>query len=508
MICFRHAPAVGGSLVPEGSRSAAENGSERDARPAGAKPSAGRNPVVSVGIILAVMAVVLFVIPRPDSIQPEGWRLLAIFIGTILALMLRPIAEGAAVLLALTIVLATGTLPPAKALSGYSNSSVWLVLAAFFIARSLIKTGLARRIALNFVRRIGHSSLGLGYSIVLTDVVLGTVIPSSTARSGGVVMPIARSMAEIYRSYPGASSNLLGTFLMLVLYQGDAIVSAAFLTGQVSNPLGAAFAMKIAHVPADWFQWLWAALLPSLVSLLLVPWIVFRLARPEIVRTPAAAEFARQELETMGPRTLAENIMLAVFLGVCGLWMTSRFHPLETTTAALVGVSVLLASGVLTWRDALEERAAWDVFIWYGGVFTMAGALNDLGITGEFARRVSGFFPGWHWLGALLLIAIAYFYAHYGFASVTAHMLSMFSPFLSVLLALGAPPGLSVFLLLFFTNLSAGLTHYGSVPAPIIFATGYVSQARWWKIGFLLSLINIAVWLTVGMAWWKIIGLW
>src|SRR3989304_7368367 len=215
---------------------------------------------VSVGIILFAMGLVAFVIPCPVAIEPEGGRLLAIFIGTVLALMLRPIPEGAAVLLALTIVIATRTLPPAKALSGYSNSTVWLVLAAFFIARALIKTGLARRIALNFVRRIGHSSLGLGYSIVLTDVVLGTVIPSSTARSGGVVMPIARSMAEVYRSYPGASSNLLGTFLMLVLYQGDAIVSAAFLTGQVSNPLGAGFAMKIAHVPPAWFQGLWAAL--------------------------------------------------------------------------------------------------------------------------------------------------------------------------------------------------------------------------------------------------------
>ncbi|MBI4442995.1 MAG: DASS family sodium-coupled anion symporter [Acidobacteria bacterium] len=466
-----------------------------------------RSRLISTGIILAAVGVIL-VFPRPQAIEPQGWHLLAIFVGTILALMLRPIPEGGAVLIALTVVIATGTLPPAKALSGYSNSTVWLVLAAFFIARALIKTGLARRIALNIVQRIGHSTLGLAYSLVLSDTVLGTIIPSNTARCGGVVLPIARSLAEIYHSHPGPTSGLLGTFLMLALYQGDVVVSAIFLTGQVSNPLGAEFAREIAQVQIDWARWLWVALLPGLCSLIVVPWIIFRLARPGIVRTPEAAEFAQKELEIMGPRSARENIILLVFLVVCGLWATSRFHALDTTTSALIGVSVLLLSGNLSWRDALQEHAAWDVFIWYGGVFAMAGALNDFGVTTEFAQRVSGIFTEWYWLWALILIALLYFYAHYGFASMSAHMVSMFPPFLSVLVVLGTPPALAAFLLLFCTNLSASLTHYGTVPAPIVFGTGYVAHGLWWKIGFLMSLVNLAIWLTVGMAWWKILGLW
>ena len=138
----------------------------------------------------------------------------------------------------------------------------------------------------------------------------------------------------------------------------------------------------------------------------------------------------------------------------------------------------------------------------------MAGALNDFGVTTDFAQRVSGIFAGWYWLWALILIALLYFYAHYGFASLSAHMVSMFPPFLSVLVVLGAPPALAAFLLLFCTNLSASLTHYGTVPAPIVFGTGYVSHGLWWKIGFVMSLVNLTIWLTVGMAWWKILGLW
>ena len=481
---------------------------ESGTRERGSGSPTSRNRLVSLGIILAVMAVVLFAVPRPEAIQPEGWRLLAIFVGTVVALMLNPIAGSAAVLLAITATMATGTLSPNEALSGYSNPTVWLVLAAFFIARSLLKTGLARRIALNFVRRIGHSSLGLGYSIVFSDVVLAAVIPSNTARTGGVLLPITRSLAEIYNSRPGATSGMLGTFLMLTLYQGDIIACAMFLTGQASNPLGAGFATQIAHVPVDWARWLWAALLPGLVSLALVPWVIFRITKPGIVRTPAAAEFARKELQAMGPRSFQENIVLVVFFAVCGLWITSSFHSFTTTTVALLGVSALLLSGILTWRDALEEQAAWDVFIWYGGLFALGDALNKFGVTAEFARLVSGLFTGWGWLWVLLLIGLIFFYSHYGFASITAHMVSMYPPFLGVLLLLGTPPGVAAFLLLFFANLNAGLTHYGTIPAPILFGAGYVSQGLWWKLGFLVSLVNITVWLVVGMAWWKIIGLW
>jgi divalent anion:Na+ symporter, DASS family len=465
-----------------------------------------RSVFISIAIILAAMAAILFLLPRPATIKPEGWRLLAIFVGIILALMLRPLPGGAAVLLGVTAIIASGALPIGKALSGYADANAWLVLAAFFIGRAQIKAGLARRIALYFVRLMGHSTLGLAYSVILSDVVLGTAIPSNAARSGGVILPITRSLAEIYDSYPGATAGLLGTFLMMALHQGDTIACALFFTGQASNPIGADFAMKIAHVAIDWPRWLWVASVPGLVSLAVVPWVIFKLAKPGIVRTPEAAEFGRKQLEEMGPRTLQENITLVIFLGVCGLWMTSRFHSFATTTVALMGVSALLATGVLSWREAAEEHGAWDVFIWYGGLLMMATALNDFGITTEFAHRVSGMFPGWNWFWVLLLIGIIYFYAHYSFASITSHMVALFPPFFGVLLALGAPPALAAFVLLFFANLSAGLTHYGTTPAAIIFGTGYVSHGMWWRVGFIVSVVNIFIWLTVGMAWWKMIG--
>jgi DASS family divalent anion:Na+ symporter len=465
-------------------------------------------PLVSLALIGLLALVILLVIPRPESVSAPGWRMLAVFACTVLALMLRPIAGGAAVLVGVTIMVLAGIVPIAQAFTAYGNSTVWLVMAAFFIARALINCGLARRIALLFVRAMGHTSLGLGYSLVTADLVLAGIVPSNSARVGGVIFPITRSLAVIYESLPGPTAALLGTYLMLTIYQGDLIACAMFLTAQASNPIGARLAMQTAPISITWAGWLWASLVPGLVAMLALPWVIYRLSPPAIRHTPQAAEMARRELEALGPLGRDEKIVLAVFVLVCGLWTTTSLHGIETTTVALIGAGVLFATKTLAWSDAMKEHVAWDVFVWYGGLIRMGEVLNDSGVTTVFAQWVSGHFGGWQWPALLAVLALIYFYMHYAFASMTTHFISMYVPFLAILLAAGAPALVTAYALIFYTNLSASLTHYGTTHSPIIFAAGYVSVGKWWKVGLLISLVNLAIWSGVGFVWWKLIGLW
>src|SRR5207253_2299238 len=122
------------------------------------------------------------------------------------------------------------------------------------------------------------------------------------------------------------------------------------------------------------------------------------------------------------------------------LWATIGWHGIHYTVVALVGIAALLLTRVIDWRDAIGDSEAWDVFIWYGGLVRMAEALGESGITKRFADAMAGFTTGWIWWGALALLLLIYFYAHYGFASITAHATAMFVPFLIVILAAGAPP--------------------------------------------------------------------
>ena len=469
---------------------------------------AKRERLARAAVPVALLVGIGWLTPRPAEITPEGWRLLGIFVATVVGMLLQPLPGGALVLVAVTLSAILGGLKIEQALSGYANESVWLVMAAFFISRALIKTGLARRIALGFVRLFGRTSLGVCYALSLSDMVLASIIPSNAARSGGVILPIARSVAELYGSQPGPTAQLLGSFLMTAVYQSICVTAAMFLTGQASNPMAAQIATESFGYRVDWTSWFVAGIAPGLCSLLLVPVAVRWLNPPEIRRTPEAAAFAVKQLRSMGPMSRAERIVLAVFLGVCGTWVTTRWHGLDITVTALLGSSALLVTGVLNWEDVKNEKAAWDIFIWYGGLLMLGKALNTAGVTTVFAKAVGGALEQAGWVVLFGVALLVYYYAHYAYASITAHILAMYSPFLAVLAAKGAPLGLTVYAFACFANLAAGLTNYGTTPAPMFFAHGYVSLGRWWKVGAAVSLVNIAVWTTVGFAWWKLLGLW
>lgn len=219
----------------------------------------------------------------------------------------------------------------------------------------------------------------------------------------------------------------------------------------------------------------------------------------------------------MGPMTLHEKLMLMVFGLVATLWIVAPWlpwltgglvPPLHYTVVALIGICALLLTGVLDWEDLISERNAWDVFIWYGGLVRMAEALGETGITDRFAASAAGLTNGMAWWTALAVLLLIYFYAHYGFASITAHVTAMFIPFLAVIVAAGAPPALAVLSLAYFSNLSASLTNYGTTPAPIWFGAGYVKLRTWWWLGLVVSVANILIWTVLGFLWWKALGWW
>jgi len=471
-------------------------------------------PWVAWTLIIGLAAFIAWWRPGTDTpgVKPEGWRLLAVFLPCILALMLQPVPGGAAVLLALLASVLIGALKLDVALLGYAEPQVWLVLAAYFLARAFIDTGLARRIALLFVRALGRTSLGLSYALVASDTVLAGMIPSNAARLGGVMLPITRSLAELFKSHPGASAGLLGRFIVLALYQCGVVASALYFTGQSSNPIAAKQAFDLTQsapggpVVLTYGNWLLYASVPACVSLALLPWLVFRWERPAITHTPEAEAFARGELEKMGPLSRDEKVLAVVFAATATAWVLGGVA--YVTIAGLCAVGLLLLTRVLRWDDLMNERAAWDVFIWYGGLVQMGKQLKDTGLLDQFAQGVAGRFGGWPWFAVFLVSLLIYFYAHYAFASITTHIIALYPAFVTVLIAAGAPPALVACSFAFFANFSAGLTHYGTTPAPILHGLGYTELATWWRIGLWASLVNIVVWLTVGLAWWKLLRLW
>lgn len=454
-----------------------------------------------------LVGVVIWYAPIPKGVDPHAWHLFAIFASTILGLILQPLPMGAVVLIGVIVSALTETLSIGDALNGFSNPTAWLIFVAFLFARAFAKTGLGRRIAYVFIRLFGHKTLGLGYALAISDLVLAPGIPSGAARTGGVLYPVVRSLSGAFESEPGESAGKIGRFLHLNSYQAHGVTCAMFMTSMAANPLIAELALKTAGVKISWGLWAAASIVPAIVSLMVMTWLIYVIDRPEITETPGATKFARDELAKMGAMTRDEWVVLLTFVLALGLWLTGSLTHIEATVVALVGLGLMILLGTITWQDVLAERTGWDTLIWFGGIIGMATMMSKLGLFKWFATFVGGYVTGLPWLPALIVLVLVYNFSGYLFASLSAHVIALYVPFLTVAVAAGAPPLFAALLLAFFSSLSVSLTHYAGGPAPVYYASGYVSLPRWWGIGLLIGVVNIAIWFVIGGAYWKAIGL-
>ncbi|MEO1467233.1 MAG: DASS family sodium-coupled anion symporter, partial [Cyanobacteria bacterium J06633_1] len=356
---------------------------------------------------------------------------------------------------------------------------------------------------------LGRNTLSLSYGLLATDLILSPVMPSGNARSGGIIFPLVKSLASIYQSEPNnGTARRIGAYLSFVAFQGTQITTVMFLTAMVANPLMARLAAEIAGVEIDWLSWSLAALLPGGICLILMPLIVYRCYPPEIYQTPNAPTVARQKLREIGQIKSPEWLMIGTFTILLCLWVFGdRLGNISSLTTALIGVALLLLTQVLSWSEILNEHKAWDILIWFSILLTMATYLNQFGFIPWVSQMMGSLVGGMSWQGGFLILCLVYFYSNYFFASKAVRASAMYPAFLGVALTIGTPEMYAALSLAALTNLSGCLTHYGTAVAPIYFSAGYVDAATWCKLGFILSLVYLPVWLIGGGLWWRMLGL-
>ncbi|OIT33761.1 PREDICTED: dicarboxylate transporter 1, chloroplastic [Nicotiana attenuata] len=455
--------------------------------------------------------IILWLIPAPAGVTKNAWQLLAIFLATIVGIITQPLPLGAVALMGLGACVLTKTLTFAAAFSAFGDPIPWLIALAFFFARGFIKTGLGNRIAYQFVSLFGSSSLGLGYSLVFSEALLAPAIPSVSARAGGIFLPLVKSLCVACGSNVGdGTEHKLGSWLMLTCFQTSVISSSMFLTAMAANPLSANLTLSTINQTIGWMDWAKAAIVPGLVSLIVVPLLLYIIYPPTVKSSPDAPRLAKEKLEKMGPMSKNEMIMAGTLLLTVGLWIFGSTLKVDAVTAAILGLSVLLITGVVTWKECLGEAVAWDTLTWFAALIAMAGYLNKYGLISWFSETVVKVVGGLglSWQLSFGILVLLYFYSHYFFASGAAHIGAMFTAFLSVASALGTPPYLGALVLSFLSNLMGGITHYGIGSAPVFYGANYVPLAKWWGYGFVISIVNLIIWLGVGGIWWKAIGLW
>jgi anion transporter len=461
---------------------------------------------------------VLYLLPAPEGLNADQWHYFAVFAAVIAGLVLESLPVGAVGLIGLTFAAIMGYVEkdPNKslrwALSGFSESTVWLIVGAFIFAIGYRKSGLGRRIALLLVRALGRKTLGLGYAVLLADLVLAPATPSNTARSGGTIYPIVSNIPKIYGSEPGPTAGRIGTYVMWTAFAATAVTSSLFLTALAPNVAGLAIAKKTVGLEVAWSQWFVGFLPLGALLIALVPLLSYFICRPEVKESPEIAAWAGKELEAIGPMSRHEWIMTGLMLIAMFLWITGSnpnislpvlgANYINATMVVLVIVSLLLITGVVEFNDIVAEKSAWEVFLYFTSLLTLASGLNDIGfikwLAEGFAKHLGAMSPT---LVTILLVTL-FFWIHYGFSSITSHAAAV----LPVVLAVGSGmPGVDVptltLLCLYSLGLMGVISPFATGPAPMYFGSGYIGKRDFWKFGLIFGLLYFLGLIAIVFPW-------
>ncbi len=463
-----------------------------------------RKQLINALIPLAVWGIILL-FPVPQGLQPNAWYYFALFAAVIVGLILEPVPGsivgliGLAAAAALQLISSNPGASVKWALSGFSNSTVWLIFVAYMFGLGYEKTGLGRRIALNLVKLLGKKTLGLGYAVALSDLCLGPFMPSNTARSGGTIYPIIKNIPELFGSYPGETSRKMGAYIMWTGIATCAVTSSLFLTANAPNLLGIALVGKATNITISWWEWFFGFLPMGALLFLAVPYLTYKIYPPEIKESAGADTWATEELKKLGAVSRKELIMAGLAVIALTLWIFGG-KLFDSTTVAIIVLVLMILTKVIKWDDLLAYKQAWNMLIWFGTLVALADGLGMVGFLKWFATTTAGVMQGLPILWIVILLVAIYFLVHYMFASLTAHATALLPFFLAMALTVPDVPIKMISIMLCYTSgISAMMTPYASGPSAIYYGSGYIDRKDFWRLGFIFGMIFLAVFLLMGV---------
>ena len=243
----------------------------------------------------------------------------------------------------------------------------------------------------------------------------------------------------------------------------------------------------------------------GILLLLAVPLLTYLLYPPEVRQGDEVPKWAAEELRKMGGPSGREITLAVLVLIALALWIFGGEF-INATTAALLVIAFMLMTRVVSWDDMMANKAAWNTLAWFATLVALAEGLSRVGFVKWFAGNVAEGMVGYSPWMAMVVLVLVFYFSHYLFASITAHVTAM----LPVMLAVGATiPGLDMpqfaLLLCLTLGIMGMLTPYATGPSPVYYGSGYLPARDYWVLGAVFGLIFIAAFLLIGMPWMAMI---
>jgi len=456
-------------------------------------------------VIPVALTIILALIPTPQGLTSNAWYYFAVFAGVVVGMILEPVPMPVVCIIGLVVASSFGLVAPNPldsvkwALSGFASNTAWLVFAAFMFAAGYEKTGLGRRIALLLVKLLGKKTLGLGYAVALSDLVLSPFVPSNSARSGGTIYPIIKNIPPLYKSAPGETARKLGAYIMWTALATTCVTSSMVLTGLAPNILALEIVGKVYSVTFTWKEWFFGFLPMGALLFLTLPLLIYWIYPPEIKSTEGVGKWAGDELNKMGQISRNEKLMGLLASMALILWIFGG-QWFDNTTVALMVLMAMIVLNIIDWNDFVGNKTGWNVYIFLASLIGLADGLRIVGFLKWFATMTTAVLSSLPITWMMILLVVVFFYAHYMFGTISAHTSALLPVFLAAAMIVPGMPLKPMAMLLCYTlGIMGILTPYATGPSPIYYGSGFIKVSDYWKLGFIFGVIFLGTYLLIGI---------
>jgi sodium-dependent dicarboxylate transporter 2/3/5 len=449
-------------------------------------------------ILAVIVTLVIMLSPPPSGLSHEGRAALAVFAICFILWTTGALPLSVTSLLAIALLPLFGALEAGQAFALFGNRAVFFILGAFILAAAMMSSGLSARVALLFLRRFEKSPKRLISGIILSCAFMAMWMPAHAVAA--LMFPIVLEIASALRLEPRFSSY--GKAIFLSMAWGCVVGGVATLLGGARNPLAIALLREKYNLTIGFTGWMYAVFPIPVVLLVAVHLLVYRFFAPEIDDVRPARELIEKKVADLGPMSVTEKKVLATMLATIFAWIFLG-ERVGLAPIGILGASTLFVIQALTWND-VERYVNWGVILMYGGAIALAAALE---ITGA-ARWIVTYVLGFVNLSPFVLIScVALISIVLTEAMSNAAVVALVLP---IAFELGdTVSGVSPMVMVFAVAVPAGLAFslpIGTPPNAIAYSARYHRIRDSIKVGILLNLVALGIFLLVARFYWPRIG--
>lgn len=429
-------------------------------------------------------------------------KITVLFVFIIINFILQILDSGAIILLSIASGLLLKLFSEQTLLHSFGQSTVWQIMCFLFLSKTLIKSGLAYKISLYIMYFFGKTPLTLSYGFCLLTLLFALILPTSSARIGGIFIPILSSLFSILSK---EDENLKSMILKTVIYS-NTIASAMFITASSGNFYIQDITKQL-KVFISSKDWTFFALVPGLCCLLVTPLLINYLIQPPTGNFKKIHKKITEEMSDLEEISFEELIILFIFISLFPLVFLSSYYDFSFLGSLFAIVSILVLFNALSFEtDILKNTEAWSLFFWMSHLLFLSSLITQnqsLNFIHHYMTKLFIYLPSNFVFLAILTI---YGYSQYFFASSTVHASALYALSFEMAIQHNYPPFFSALTLAYISNLFSGLTTYSASEIILLTTTFDTDAKEFNKYGFIISSFLFILWLLCGMIWWEYTG--